>query len=103
MAAPDSPYGRVMCQSAVTLEPVPMEQISIPVALLVSTAIALAGAMVLVWRRPRIATRRSVAAGVLAVLLVQPLLIVALHYVLPRDCLSGRTNAGECGRDREDR
>lgn len=101
MAAPDSPYSQVMCDGAVVLEPIPMEQISLPPALLVSTAVAVVGAAMVVWRRPRSRPRRFLAGGAIGVLVLQPLLIVTLQYALPRDCLSGPTAAGECSRDRE--
>lgn len=38
---------------------------------------------------------------IVVALLVPTLLITLLHLSLPRDCLTGRTDAGECGRDRE--
>ena len=101
MAAPNSPYSQIMCDAVVTLEPVPMEQITVPGVLFISTAAALTVATLLVWRRPRLASRRVLVGGVIGVLIVQPLVIVALQYTLPRDCLSGPTDAGDCGRDRE--
>ncbi len=103
MAAPGSPYSRVMCRAAVTFEPVPMEQVELPAALLVAVVVATLALALLVWRRPRITSRRTLAAGIVGVLLVQPLLVVVLQYALPRDCLSGRTETGECSRDREQR
>ncbi len=101
MAAPDSPYSQVMCDPAMVLELSRTTQVPIPMALLISTAIAVTAAALLVWRRPRMPARRSLAAGVAGVLLLQPFVVVVLNYTLPRDCLSGRTETGECGRDRE--
>ncbi len=103
MAAPASPYARAMCAPAFTLELGRMNQVPVPAVVIVSTALAVAAATMLVWRRPRLASRRSLAAGLVGVLLVQPLVVVALQVALPRDCLGGRTAVGECGRDRERR
>lgn len=100
MAAPGSPYSRIMCEPAVTVDLVPMSELTVPGAVLASTAAALLLAALVVWRRPRLG-RRQTALGVAGVLLVQPLLVLALQYALPRDCLSGRAETGECGRDRE--
>ena len=103
MAAPGSPYARIMCEPAVTAAVTPMTQIPVPAVLLLSAGIALAATPLLVWRRPRIAARRYLAAGLVGVLLVPPLLVVVLQHTLPRDCLSGPTATGECSRDREQR
>ncbi len=103
MAAPGSRYAQLMCRAAVTLEPAPMEQIELPWALLAGAAAGAVGAIVLVWRRPRIASRAAVVAGLICVLVGPSLLVVALQYGLPRDCFSGRTDSGECSRDRENR
>lgn len=100
-AAPGSPYVEIMCEPAVTLELGPMSQIPVPAVLFITSAVAVTAATLLIWRRPRIAARRSLAAGMVGVLLVQPLVVVALQLALPRDCLSGRTEPGECSRDRE--
>lgn len=101
MAAPSSPYSQVMCDGAVVFEPLPMEQISVPPALLISASVGLVGATLVAWRRPRNGARRVLVVGAVGVLVLQPLLIVALQYALPRDCVSGRATAGECSRDRE--
>ena len=101
MAAPGSPYTQVMCEPTMTLELSSMTQVALPAAALIASVFAVTAATLLVWRRPRITARGSVAAGLVGVLLIQPVVVVALQYMLPRDCLSGRTAAGECGRDRE--
>ena len=103
MAAPGSPYAQLMCRAAVTLEPVPMEQVALPGALLVAAVVASVAAVLLVWQRPRLTSRPILATGFVGVLVVAPLLVIALQYTLPRDCLSGRTDAGECSRDRSSR
>ncbi len=103
MAAPGSPYAQLMCRAVVTLEPVPMEQIELPGSLLIAVGLAAIAALLLVWRRPRLTVRGSLTAGIIGVLVVPPLLVVALQYSLPRDCLSGRASTGECSRDRESR
>ncbi len=101
MAAPGSPYATVMCEPVATLELSRTDQVPVPGVLLISSIVAVAAATLFVWRRPGVASRRSLAAGLVGVLLVQPLVVVVLQLALPRDCLSGRTATGECGRDRE--
>ncbi len=101
MSAPGSPYSQIMCEPAVTLELTRMTQVPVPAVVLVSAAIAFTAAILLVWRRPRITSRWFLAVGLVGVLLVQPLIVLALQFTLPRDCLSGRTSTGECSRDRE--
>ena len=93
MAAPGSPYSAVMCGPGT--EP--------PFVWAVYAGFALAAAVagfVLLRRRERL-TR---ALPWLALLLVGPTLLVGLlHVTLPQDCISGRTDAGDCSRDREAR
>ncbi len=101
MAAPDSPYSRVMCEPTLALELGPMTEVPVPTALLISSAVAVTAATMLWWRRPRMAARRSLAVGLVGVLLLQPCVVVVLQYALPRDCLSGPAETGDCGRDRE--
>ena len=36
-----------------------------------------------------------------SLMLVPALIVGLLHVTLPEDCLSGRTESGDCGRDRE--
>ncbi|MGA8847042.1 MAG: hypothetical protein WB471_10550 [Nocardioides sp.] len=102
MAAPGSRYAQLMCRAAVTFEPVPMEQVELPWALLGSAAVAAIGVTVLVWLRPRL-SRAAAGLGLVGVLIAPSLLVVALQHGLPRDCASGRSDAGECSRDRESR
>ena len=94
MAAPHSPYARLMCFPD-TQEP--------PFVLVVPLA-ALLVLVVLVWclvRTPRTWPR---AAGAALTLVMAPALIVGLlHFTLPQDCLSGPTSTGNCSRDRESR
>lgn len=101
MAAPDSPYAQVMCDAVVTPALTPMTQIPIPAVLLVPWTLSLAGAAWVIVPQRRSRTRRYVAATLTGVLLLQPLLVLAAQYTLPRDCLSGRTASGDCTRDRE--
>ena len=108
MAAPDSPYSRLMCDGAPLPAPFPAGVLPFPVVLLAAgllgLLIALAGAVSLGGRRRRGAQSVLSRAGVLwlaAVLLAPSLLVLVSQYTLPRDCLSGRTTSGECGRDRE--
>ncbi len=102
MAAPASPYARIMCATALAVEPAPMSRIEVQGVLLIGFGLAAVSAIVLVRRRPRM-TRRRVAGGVVGVLVLQPLVVLALQYGLPRDCLSGRADYGECSRERERR
>ena len=101
MAAPESAYARIMCEPVVTLTPSPMSEIPIPAVLLVTWALASTGAAWVILRQRRTSTRRHIAAALTGVLLLQPLLVLAAQYTLPRDCLTGRTATGECSRDRE--
>lgn len=107
MAAPDSPYSTLMCDT----RPLPwmpeMETVGVPLVLAVAGIIGLLVAFVPVAlvrrgrRAGRPARRRTVALWLAGVLVVQPLVVLAAQYGLPRDCLSGRTPSGECSRDRE--
>ncbi len=107
MAAPDSPYSTLMCDA----RPLPgmpeMETVGVPIVLAVAGIIGLLVALVPVAlaRRGRRAGRpargRTVALWLVGVLVVQPLVVLAAQYGLPRDCLSGRTPSGECSHDRE--
>lgn len=89
MAAPGSPYSLLMCGPD---DP--------PLVWAVYAGIALAGALslVLLVRRPR---RLVAVALVLGVLLGPAATVGVLHLTLPRDCLSGATDSGDCVRDRE--
>lgn len=94
MAAPHSPYSRIMCTPQ-SQEP--------PFVVVVGLAAALALALLVWWlvRTPRTWPR---AVGATLTLLLAPALIVGLlHLTLPKDCLGGRTSAGNCSRDRESR
>ncbi len=102
MAAPHSPYARVMCEPVVTAQLLPMSEVSVPPVALAALVAGAVIAAVLVWRRPGL-SRQQLLTGLAAVLVVQPLMVVALQYALPRDCLSGPTLTGDCARDREDR
>ena len=91
MAAPGSPYSQVLCGPGT--EP--------PFTWAVYAGCALAAALVAVVLVRR---RDSAARAVpwLALALVGPtLLVLLLHVTLPRDCASGRTETGDCSRDRE--
>ena len=91
MAAPRSPYSRVMC--APGGEP--------PFVWAWYVGIALA-ALLVIWVVLRRSDRPGRALPWLTVALVGPsMLIGLLHVTLPRDCLSGRTETGACSRDRE--
>ncbi len=103
MAAPGSPYARVMCESVVTLEPVPMSQIHVPAATILAAGAAVVAAALLVRLRRRLATGARMAAALAGLFLLQPVLVLALQHTLPHDCLTGRQSAGECARDREAR
>ena len=58
------------------------------------------GRRVMKWvkRNPAVA---GLIAGLALVLLGPTLLVGLLHLALPRDCPSGRTETGDCSRDRE--
>ena len=91
MAAPGSPYSAVMCGPGA--DPPFVWAVYAGVAL----AAALAG-FVLLRRRGSLVR----AAPWLALVLLGPTLLVGLlHLALPRDCPSGRTETGDCSRDRE--
>ena len=90
MAAPGSPYSRVMCG--------PGNEPPFVWAWYAGVVLAVVAVVPLVRRR-----LRPGPAGVLMVLvmLIPVSVIGVLHVSLPRDCLSGRTDSGDCGRDRE--
>ena len=90
MAAPGSPYSRVMCGPGD--EP--------PFVWAWYAGVVLAVVAVIPFVRLRL---RPVPARVLVVLvLIIPISVIGLlHVSLPRDCLTGRTDSGDCGRDRE--
>ena len=91
MAAPGSPFSHVMCGPG---EPPMIWAVAIG---FVAAALL---AVLLVRRAPvaRVAARLAWAA---LLMLVPTLIVGLLHVVLPEDCLSGRTESGDCGRDRE--
>lgn len=101
MAAPDSPYSRVMCEPTMRLELGQMTQVPVPMAFLVSSAVGIMAAGLLAGGRTRRTARRPLIAGLVGVLLLQPVVVVTLQYALPRDCLGGPAVSDECGRDRE--
>lgn len=101
MAAPSSAYARLMCDPVVSPTLSPMTEIPISAVLCVTWVLASAGSAWVVFRQLRRGTRRHVAAVLAGVLLLQPLLVLAAQYTLPRDCLTGRAATGECSRDRE--
>ena len=91
MAAPGSPFSRLMCGP---------EDPPFVWGVVVGVAVAALLAVLLVRRGPvaRVVSRLG-WAGLL--MLVPPVLVGLLHLTLPLDCLSGRTESGDCGRDRE--
>ena len=94
MAAPHSPYARVMCFPD-TQEP--------PFVVVVPLAAVLVLAALVWWlvRTPHTWPR---AVGATVTLLLAPALVVGLlHLTLPQDCLGGRSSSGNCSRDRESR
>lgn len=93
MAAPGSAYSRLMCGPGV--EP--------PAVWAVYLAVALAVALGLVVLARADGRTRAPWPWLVAILVAPVLLVGLLHAVLPQDCLSGRTPAGHCGRDREAR
>ncbi len=91
MAAPGSPYSVVMCGPG--LDP--------PFVWAVYAGLALA-VVVSVFVLLRRSTTFTRAVPWLGLVLVGPTLLVGLlHLTLPQDCLSGRTESGDCSRDRE--
>ena len=94
MAAPGSPYSQVMCG--------PGSEPPFAWAVVIATVVAALLAVLLVRRAPvvRMASRLGSA---LVLMLVPALVVGLLHVTLPRDCLTGRTESGDCGRDREQR
>lgn len=91
MAAPGSPYSLVMCGPGVEPPFVWAWYAGVGGALAV-------GVLVLARRGDRVLR----ALPWLALVLLGPALLVGLlHLTLPQDCLSGRTAAGDCARDRE--
>ena len=89
MAAPHSPYSRVLC--APSDPPFTWAWV---LGVLVAVVLA-----TLAVRRTR--SGRQVAGWALVLLVVPGLVLGLLHLVLPQDCLGGRTATGECSRDRE--
>jgi hypothetical protein len=92
MAAPGSLYSQVMCA--------PGTEPPFTWAVVIGTVVAALLAVLLVRRGPvaRLAARLGWA---LVLMLVPALIIGLLHVTLPQDCLSGRTESGDCGRNRE--
>ena len=101
MAAPASAYGRIMCEPLASPALSPMAEVPIPPILLGTWVLASIGAAWMLHRQLRRDPGRHVAALLAGLLLIQPLLVLAAQHTLPRDCLTGRTAAGECTRDRE--
>ena len=92
MAAPGSPYAVVMCGP---LDPPLVWAVLIAAAVgVVALVLGLAR-----WRRGGGVLAWFATAGV--VLAGPGVLVGLLHVSLPEDCLTGRTEAGACGRDRE--
>lgn len=91
-AAPGSPYAVVMCEPF----EVPLRWSVLGVVLVSWLALLL---LAVAWRRR--GGRARLAASVLALVVVPPLLQLVQHELLPRDCLSGREEQGPCARDRE--
>lgn len=98
MAAPNSPYTILMCS---------VETFPAPIILVFAAGLGLLAALVpvgLVRRRragSRRSSRRTIVVWLVGALVIQPLVVLAAQYTLPRDCLSGRTPTGECSRERE--
>lgn len=91
MAAPGSPYSLVMCGPGVEPPFVWAWYAGVVGALVVVV-------LVIAQRGSRVVR----ALPWLALALLGPTLLVGLlHLTLPQDCLSGRTDAGDCTRDRE--
>ncbi len=91
MAAPGSPYAGVMCGPGVG----PPFVWAVYAGSVLAVAVA---GFVLLRRRDSL----SRALPWLALVLVGPSLLVGLlHLTLPQDCPSGRTQSGDCSRDRE--
>lgn len=90
MAAPGSPYSRVMCG--------PGDEPPFVWAWYAGVALAVVAVVPLVRRR----MRPNLAKVLVVLVLIIPMSVIGLlHVSLPRDCLSGRTDSGDCGRDRE--
>jgi hypothetical protein len=88
-AAPGSLYAQLMCSDR---EPPFTWAVAIGIGIgLVLTIVLL--------RQPRRDLLGSIT-GALALLLVPAVVVGILHIALPRDCFSGRTDGGECARDR---
>lgn len=108
MVAPASAYGRVMCEPVVTLAPATMSQVELTAASLGVLAVALVAGLVtalatglLTPGRPR-GSRRLLAAGLVATLVLPALLVALAQHTLPRECPGQRTGS-DCVRDREQR
>ncbi|HET7689787.1 MAG TPA: hypothetical protein VFK41_05395 [Nocardioidaceae bacterium] len=90
MAAPGSPYSRVMCG--------PGDEPPFVWACYAGVVLAVAAVIPLVRRR----LRPGLARVLMVLVLIIPISVIGLlHVSLPRDCLTGRTDSGDCGRDRE--
>lgn len=90
MAAPGSPYSRVMCG--------PGNEPPFVWGWYAGVVLAAGAAVVLVRRR----LRPNVARVLMVLVLIMPVSAIGLlHVSLPRDCLTGRTDSGDCVRDRE--
>jgi membrane protease YdiL (CAAX protease family) len=92
MAAPGSLYSQVMCA--------PGTEPPFTWAVVIGTVVAALLAVLLVRRGP-VARVTSRLGWALVLMLVPALMVGLLHLTLPQDCLSGRTESGDCGRDRE--
>ena len=105
MAAPGSPYARLMCDGK-QLALAPDEVLTVPAVLVLAGALGLLAAVVALalarrHHRPGSHRRRSVAGWLLAALVAPVVVVLLAQLALPRDCLSGRTTTGACSRDRE--
>ncbi len=92
-AAPGSPYSAVLCG---TLDSVPSFLGALTVLVVVAVLVAALLVGLLQRRLPH-----AGAWGLLALAATPPLLVLALHHVLPEDCLGGPDDSNACQRDRE--
>lgn len=89
MAAPGSPYSRVMCG--------PGDEPPFVWAWYGGVVLAVIAVVPLVRR----GLRPGLARVLVVLVLIIPVSVIGLlHVSLPRDCRTGRTDSGDCGRDR---